>query len=576
MPRYDAVFLHAPSVYDFRKKPIFYGPVSDVIPSSPVFEMYPIGFMTISAHLIQAGFRVRICNIANLMLGSEKFDAEKRIRTLDAAVYFIDLHWLPHAHGALELAKIVKKYHPDAKVEFGGFSSSYFRMELIQRPEVDLVMRGDTTEVPTVMMMEALRDGKDLSSVPNLVWKDGEGRIHENPTTYVLDDLDSVIFDYGVMIKSVMRTMDVSGSLPWKGWSRVPLTSVFTVRGCTVNCAECGGSHSANETVVCRKHPAFRSPEKLAEDMEHIQDYMKAPIFIVGDIRQAGQKYCDRFLEEVRRRGIDNHVVIELFNGASAEHFRNIDRSFPSGWSIEFSPDSYDESVRLALGKPYTNDTIDRTIGAAFGNGCDRLDLFFMTGLPKQTRESAMATAAAGTHLYGLVDKADKLFVYNSPFAPFVDPGSRAFEDPGTYGYKLRARTLEDHRRLLDNPSWKLTLSYETEFMTRDDIGEISYDAGIALTNAELEAGRCTPEQAKARNERTETARHIMHMVDDAVALDDPAARDAALWDVKAEGIRLMDSTITDKNNLEWISGSIWSNAPRIAVGLMKSMMKRH
>ena len=576
MFRYDAVFLHAPSVYDFRKKPIFYGPVSDVIPSSPVFEMYPIGFMTISAHLIQAGFRVRICNIANLMLSSEKFDAEKKIRSLDAAVYFIDLHWLPHAHGALELAKIVKKYHPDSKVEFGGFSSSYFRMELIMHPEVDLVMRGDTTEVPTVMMMEALRDGKDLSTVPNLVWKDSEGKIHENPTTYVLDDLDSVIFDYGVMIKSVMKTMDVNGSLPWKGWSKVPLTSVFTVRGCTINCAECGGSHSANETVVCRKHPAFRSPAKLAEDMENIQNYMRAPIFIVGDIRQAGQKYCDTLLEEVRARGIDNHVVIELFRGASAEHFSAIDRSFPGGWSIEFSPDSYDESVRLALGKPYTNEAIDRTLSAAFANGCDRLDLFFMTGLPKQTRESAMETAKSGRHLYDQVGKGDGLFVYNSPFAPFVDPGSRAFEHPDDWGYRLRARTLEDHRRLLDSPSWKLTLSYETEFMTRDDIGEVSYDAGIALTNAEMEAGRCTSEQAKFRNERTETARKVMHMVDEAVALKTQAERDAALWEIKAEGIRLMDSTITDKNDLDWESGSIWSNAPRIGIGLLKSFVKRN
>ena len=55
MAHYDMVFIHAPTVYDFRKKPIFYGPVSDVIPSSPVFECYPIGFMTISAHLMAAG-----------------------------------------------------------------------------------------------------------------------------------------------------------------------------------------------------------------------------------------------------------------------------------------------------------------------------------------------------------------------------------------------------------------------------------------------------------------------------------------------------------------------------------------
>ena len=136
MTNYDAVFIHAPSVYDFRKKPIFYGPVSDVIPSSPVFEMYPIGFMTISAHLQRAGFSTRTVNIAVRMLMSDRYDAEKAIRKLHSKVYFIDLHWMPHAHGALELAKLVKKHHPEAKVELGGLTSSYFWEELIARPEV--------------------------------------------------------------------------------------------------------------------------------------------------------------------------------------------------------------------------------------------------------------------------------------------------------------------------------------------------------------------------------------------------------------------------------------------------------
>lgn len=68
MSKYDIIFLHAPSFYDFRKRPRFYGPMSDVIPSSPVFEMYPIGFMTISLHLESAGFRTRIVNIALKML----------------------------------------------------------------------------------------------------------------------------------------------------------------------------------------------------------------------------------------------------------------------------------------------------------------------------------------------------------------------------------------------------------------------------------------------------------------------------------------------------------------------------
>ena len=113
----DLVFLHAPSVYDFRKKPLFYGPVSDLVPSLPIFEVYPLGFMTISSHLEAAGYSTRIVNLAVQMLQSKKFDAEEKIKRLDAKVFAIDLHWMPHAHGALEVAKIVKKYQPDSIVE---------------------------------------------------------------------------------------------------------------------------------------------------------------------------------------------------------------------------------------------------------------------------------------------------------------------------------------------------------------------------------------------------------------------------------------------------------------------------
>lgn len=574
MARSDIIFIHAPSVYDFRKKPIFYGPVSDVIPSSPVFEMYPIGFMTISSHLEAAGFRTRIVNIAVQMLQDEKFDVERRIRSLDADVFAIDLHWMPHVHGATELAKIVKKYHPDAKVEFGGLTSSYFWEELIKLPEIDLVMRGDTTEEPTVEMMTALQKGGDLSNVPNLVWKDDDGRIRNNGITHSLETLDEIKFDYGTMIKNVMKHMDIKGALPWYGWDKLPLTSVFTVRGCSLNCAECGGSNYANEKVVCRKAPAYRSPEKLAEDMEIIQSYLNTPIFIVGDLRQQSKDYADRFLREVKERRIRNHVVVELFNGAGDEYFKELDRSFEGGWSIEFSPDSHDEEVRLALGKGYTNEAIERSVASAFNNGCSRFDLFYMTGLPFQTRGSALDSAKASKKLWGLVGRDDDLFIYNAPFAPFVDPGSRAFEEPEKWGYRFFARTLEEHKRLLENPSWKHVMSYETKWMDRDTIAETSYDAAIELAVMEHECGRISEDVLAQRKERTEIARSLMHRVDDIMTIRDSEERESRLWEIKAEGVSLMNSTVCDKNNLDWDAGSIWRNSPRVMMGLARSLFR--
>ncbi|MFA9496115.1 MAG: cobalamin-dependent protein, partial [Candidatus Bathyarchaeota archaeon] len=120
----DLVLLHAPSVYDFRKLPAMYGPISDVVPSTPVFEMYPLGFVSMVGYLEQNGYKARIINLAVKMLKDQRFDAEKFIKKLDAKVFGLDLHWLPHAAGSLDLAEIVKKHHPDAPILLGGLSAS--------------------------------------------------------------------------------------------------------------------------------------------------------------------------------------------------------------------------------------------------------------------------------------------------------------------------------------------------------------------------------------------------------------------------------------------------------------------
>ena len=570
----DVIFLHAPSVYDFRKKPIFYGPISDVIPSSPVFEMYPIGFMTISAHLEAAGYRTRIVNLAVRMLQSDKFDAEKKIAKLDAKVFAIDLHWMPHAHGALEIAKLVKKHHPDAVVELGGFTSSYFHEELIKRDEVDMVMRGDSTEIPHVKLMDIISKNGDLSEVPNLTWKDKDGRIHVNPASYVPDDLDWLNFDYGTVIRNSIKHLDLKSALPWFGWDRNPLTSVFSVRGCSCACAECGGSRYANEKVLCRGRPAFRSPEKLAEDMSRIQDYLRSPIFVVGDLRQGGKDYAERLFAAIKEHGVKNHLVLELFRPADEEFYTAAEKALGE-YTIQFSPDSHDERVRYATGRNYDNASIERTIPKAFANGCVRFDMFYMTGLPEQTKESAMDTARAAKRLWDSIGKDDGLFIYNAPFAPFVDPGSRVFEDPERYGYTFFARTLEEHRMLLDNPSWKHVLSYETKWMTRDDIAETSYDAATELAKIEYQCGRISEDAYEQRIERTSTARMLLSKIDKILLIKDAREREAKLWEIKEEGEELMHSTVCNKNDLDWRTGSIWSNAPRVVSGLIKNAFRK-
>ncbi len=568
MAELDLILLHAPSVYDFRKEFLFYGPVSDLVPSTGVFEMYPFGFMTMATALHAQGYKVRIINLASMMLNDKGLDVERLISKLRSKVFGIDLHWLPHAHGALEVAKLVRKHHPESKILFGGYSSTYFHEELVRYPQVDLVLRGDSTEVPVVELMSALSQGSDLGKVQNLTWKDEKG-VHVNPLSYIPTDLDHLDVDYGWMVRSVIRHHDLEGFKPFKDWDRYPLTVAFTVRGCTVQCAVCGGSCSAMKGFLGRSRPAFRSPEKVAQDVRDIQNYLKAPTFVVGDLRQGGKSYPERFFRACRELGVDNPVILELFTPAPEELFHMASSSLPS-YSIEFSPDSHDEAVRRALGRNFDTASMERSIQSALKHHARRFDLFFMIGLPHQTRESALASADYARRLYDLVDEDRRLFVYTSPLAPFLDPGSVAYENAERLGYIVKARTLEEHRARLLSPSWKYVLSYETNWMTRDEIAETSYDAADVLNQARFECHQISEDELEANLCRTRAAREMMRRIDEVVAVQNLEERQERLAALKAESEALMDSTICKKGDLEWESKSVVRSAPRAFIGLMK------
>ena len=93
----DLILLHAPSIYDFRKKTILYGPVSDLIPPSYVFEMYPIGLTSIAEYLGRAGYQVRIVNLAVRMLQGQQI----RRRSIYKAPRSTNLRHRPALDGAL-------------------------------------------------------------------------------------------------------------------------------------------------------------------------------------------------------------------------------------------------------------------------------------------------------------------------------------------------------------------------------------------------------------------------------------------------------------------------------------------
>jgi len=63
---------------------------------------------------------VRIVNLAFRMMNSRRFDVRAFLARQRPKAVGIDLHWLPHAHGAVEVARIVTTLHPGVPTIMGG------------------------------------------------------------------------------------------------------------------------------------------------------------------------------------------------------------------------------------------------------------------------------------------------------------------------------------------------------------------------------------------------------------------------------------------------------------------------
>jgi hypothetical protein len=157
--------------------------------------------------------------------------------------------------------------------------------------------------------------------------------------------------------------------------------------------------------------------------------------------------------------------------------------------------------------------------------------------------------------VHGTVDYCERLFqlgdrrlsCYISPMGPFLDPGSRGFEEPERFGYHLFARTLEEHRQLLVQPTWEHILNYETKWMTRRELVDATYDAAERLNELKIRYGRIPPRRGRKVAANIAAARALRDRLESLLAQGGDPASDPTL---RGEISEFSMSTVCDKREL--------------------------
>jgi B12-binding domain/radical SAM domain protein len=518
---YDVLLIHPPAIYDFREKPTFPGPIAyNVGAGTDQFIIPPIGMLSIADYLDRNGYRVLVDNIGERMLTGPGFDVREHIAGRSARVYGIDLHWAVHSQGALEIARLCKELHPESLVVIGGLTSTVFHDELIRKYEfVDIVIRGEA-EKPFLLLMQALDSHSELERVPNLTFRDSEGQVRSVPLMEPSHDLDEFEFTRLDLLEP-KRAFSPPGVLP--NWS-IPVC-----RGCANACVSCGGSSYSYKTHLGRARPAFRSPEKIAEDLRKLSAQGVQLVYLFQDPRMGGRRYWRNLLTTLQNEEISlRQLTMELFGPADEEYIRELSKiGVPVTLSI--SPESCVDAVRGAHGRNYVNEDLFSTIAICKKYGV-KLGIFSMIALAEDTAETIRQTWDGWVEICSM-NRKDRAPV-DYAFGPMIllDPGSLAFDAPESHGYSLRFKTLEEYRAGMSLPAWNQWISYETKNLDREQITKLIIDSLEYSINLREKCGYYTKAQADtARFCFVEASRSTIEVVDHVMSLPDEAERQRVL-----------------------------------------------
>jgi len=173
-------------------------------------------------------------------------------------------------------------------------------------------------------------------------------------------------------------------------------------------------------------------------------------------------------------------------------------------------------------------------------------------GIPWQTYRQAVECSDYCRHLLERFHGDRRLCFFNAPLAPFLDPGSLAFESPEEYGYRRLRSTLEEHRQALTAVSWKHVLNYETVNMSRDDIVNATYETALRLAEVKLDFGIMDREAHDQVVAKIEASRGAIDEIDRIAQLPEGAERRERLAALKSTVEEMSVRTLGAKDELKW------------------------
>ena len=431
------------------------------------YIIMPMGEFALASNLERENYSVKLVNLGLEKKLNPSYDMLGFIRSIESKVYAIDLHWAVHSSGAANLANLCKKYHPQSLVVLGGFTATWFHQRILAKyASVDAVVLGEAEDTLSQIVGRAAH-GRDLEGISGIAYRNG-AIVKQNRMVKPAESLDELDYTNLRLLenwRSYLK-MDSSGY----AHNRRPYFWLNLARGCCYNCVHCGGGMDAYRLLTARQNMAFRSPTKVAEDIESLCQLGVKQISFSHDPEIAGERYQTQLLDEIRKRRVDVAVYYESVRVPSRTFLEKINRlSYDT--TVAISPESPSEEIRIAAGRSFTNAQMLNAIEDCEDLGI-KADIYYMVGLPGESMDFLKMFMEV------LSKMSHNIWSCVFPPVPYtIDPNCPMATHPEKYGVKLLCKTFDDYEAMSMQYDPLQCIGHETEFLTRQRIYELTRQA---------------------------------------------------------------------------------------------------
>ncbi len=340
----------------------------------------PMGLLYTAAVAREAGIKVEFVEGSFLKSYQDCIDTILRKEPVVLGISCTGYNW-PNVK---KLAQDIKEKNKDIKIVIGGaFPEGYRRKCLEECEYIDVVSTGDG-EPQIREMYLAVAEGSAkgearLSTIPGLVWRDKQGKIHENTGMSMVADLNTLPFPARDLI-------NINDYVPSIGYfKRLPNITVVGSRGCPYRCTFC---HTTNDYGNKMR---LRSPKNVVDEIEEcVNKYGVKDVIFWDNVLTISKVWIKGVCNEILTRKLD--LTWCSSTRADLVDYETLSLMKKAGcWRLLFGLESGVQKNLDIIKKNTSLDKVKAGLAACHKAGIESLGTFIF-GLPGETFEEGMQT----------------------------------------------------------------------------------------------------------------------------------------------------------------------------------------